>query len=185
MIGQSQVQASGQSEDDAVGNSLGERRELAEGIESLPGWHKGVHRKKTETHQKIIGGSRKACRELESQIVELKARVAPEAVVAIEQRATELEAEVVQKKSKLEESKRHLEESQQLLKESRYKFRSMEDQLLKLSWDVAEAWSKAGKVKEALAEETRATPETTEGHRGVQGVARVSDRNLEVGAGDV
>ncbi|RZS05516.1 hypothetical protein BHM03_00036050 [Ensete ventricosum] len=112
-------------------------------------------------------------------------RVAPEAVVAIEQWATELEAEVVQKKSKLEESKRHLEESQQLLKESRYKFLPIEDQLLKLSWDIAEAWSKVGKVKEALAEETRAAPETTEGHRGVQGAVRVSDRNLEVGAGDV
>ncbi|RWW03343.1 hypothetical protein GW17_00033503 [Ensete ventricosum] len=36
------------------------------GIGSLPGWHKGVHKKKTETHRKIIRGSRKACRELES-----------------------------------------------------------------------------------------------------------------------
>ncbi|RRT71296.1 hypothetical protein B296_00022821 [Ensete ventricosum] len=38
-------------------------RELAESIESLPGWYKGVRRKKTETHRNIIGGSRKACRE--------------------------------------------------------------------------------------------------------------------------
>ncbi|RWV78134.1 hypothetical protein GW17_00060945, partial [Ensete ventricosum] len=46
------------------GNSLGVRRELAKGIGSLPGWRKGVHRRKTETHRKIIGGSRKACQKL-------------------------------------------------------------------------------------------------------------------------
>ncbi|RWV85144.1 hypothetical protein GW17_00053087 [Ensete ventricosum] len=40
--------------DDAVGNSLGVRRELAKGIRSLPRWRKGVHRKKTETRQKIV-----------------------------------------------------------------------------------------------------------------------------------
>ncbi|RZS23223.1 hypothetical protein BHM03_00056010 [Ensete ventricosum] len=56
MFGQSQVQASGWSEDDAIGNSPGVCRELAEGIGGLLGWRKGVHRK-------IIGGSRKACRE--------------------------------------------------------------------------------------------------------------------------
>ncbi|RWW38664.1 hypothetical protein BHE74_00056088 [Ensete ventricosum] len=33
-------------------------------IGSLLGWHKGVHRKKIETRRKIIGDSRKACREL-------------------------------------------------------------------------------------------------------------------------
>ncbi|RZS19643.1 hypothetical protein BHM03_00052072 [Ensete ventricosum] len=38
--------------------------ELAKGIGSLPGWCKGVHRKKTETHRKIIEGSRKAYQEL-------------------------------------------------------------------------------------------------------------------------
>ncbi|RWV87450.1 hypothetical protein BHE74_00031358 [Ensete ventricosum] len=51
-------------EDDAVGNSLGVRRELTEGIGSLPGCRKGVHWKKTETRRKIIGGSRNASREL-------------------------------------------------------------------------------------------------------------------------
>ncbi|RWW19287.1 hypothetical protein GW17_00016675 [Ensete ventricosum] len=44
-----------------VGNSPGVRRKLAEGIESLPEWRKGVHQKKTKTRRKIIGGSRKAC----------------------------------------------------------------------------------------------------------------------------
>ncbi|RZS10919.1 hypothetical protein BHM03_00042232 [Ensete ventricosum] len=34
--------ASGRSEDDVVGNSLGVCRELTKGIRSLPGWHKGV-----------------------------------------------------------------------------------------------------------------------------------------------
>ncbi|RWW46783.1 hypothetical protein BHE74_00047268 [Ensete ventricosum] len=58
------TQASSQSEDDAVGNSLGVHRELTKDIESLPRWLKRVHRKKIETHQKIIEGSRKACREL-------------------------------------------------------------------------------------------------------------------------
>ncbi|RZR78782.1 hypothetical protein BHM03_00004292 [Ensete ventricosum] len=56
--------ASGRSEDDVVGNSPRVRRELAEGIESMSGWHKGVHRKKIETHWKIVGGSRKAFQEL-------------------------------------------------------------------------------------------------------------------------
>ncbi|RRT33456.1 hypothetical protein B296_00044143, partial [Ensete ventricosum] len=63
-FGQSQVQASGRSSDDAVGNSLRLRRELAEYIGSLLGWRKGVYREKTETRRKIIEGSRKACREL-------------------------------------------------------------------------------------------------------------------------
>ncbi|RWV78885.1 hypothetical protein GW17_00060065 [Ensete ventricosum] len=48
---------------DAVGNSLGVRRELAEGIRSLLGWRKGVRQKKTEIRRKIIGGSRKTYRE--------------------------------------------------------------------------------------------------------------------------
>ncbi|RWV94940.1 hypothetical protein GW17_00042477 [Ensete ventricosum] len=46
---------------DAFGNSPRVCRKLAEGIESLPGWRKGVHQKKTETHRKIIGGSQKTC----------------------------------------------------------------------------------------------------------------------------
>ncbi|RZS25208.1 hypothetical protein BHM03_00058373, partial [Ensete ventricosum] len=41
--------------DDAVGNSPGVRRELAEGIGSLPAWRNGVYRKKTETRWKISG----------------------------------------------------------------------------------------------------------------------------------
>ncbi|RZR84941.1 hypothetical protein BHM03_00011860, partial [Ensete ventricosum] len=49
--------------DDVVGNSPGVRRELVEGIGSLSGWRKGVRRKKTKTHWKIVGGSRKACRD--------------------------------------------------------------------------------------------------------------------------
>ncbi|RZS20550.1 hypothetical protein BHM03_00053079 [Ensete ventricosum] len=48
---------------DAVGNSPGVCRDLAEGIESLPGWRKGVRQKKTETRRKIVGGDRKAYRE--------------------------------------------------------------------------------------------------------------------------
>ncbi|RRT70515.1 hypothetical protein B296_00000781 [Ensete ventricosum] len=55
---------------DAVGNSLGVHRELAEGIRSLPEWHKGVRQKKTETRQKIIGGSRKAFQE-EKEVMEV------------------------------------------------------------------------------------------------------------------
>ncbi|RWW53834.1 hypothetical protein BHE74_00039636 [Ensete ventricosum] len=56
---------------DAIGNSLGVRWELAEGIESLPGWHKGVCQKNTETHRKIAGSSRKACREFAEGIEKL------------------------------------------------------------------------------------------------------------------
>ncbi|RWW02495.1 hypothetical protein GW17_00034414 [Ensete ventricosum] len=48
---------------DAVGNPAGVRRELVEGIGSLPEWCKGVRQKKTETHRKIVRGSRKACRD--------------------------------------------------------------------------------------------------------------------------
>ncbi|RRT54557.1 hypothetical protein B296_00004056 [Ensete ventricosum] len=44
---------------DAVENSLGVRWELVEGIGSLLGWHKGVHKKKIETHRKIIGVAKK------------------------------------------------------------------------------------------------------------------------------
>ncbi|RWV86907.1 hypothetical protein GW17_00051148 [Ensete ventricosum] len=64
MIDQSQVHTLGRDSDDAIGNSPGVPRELIEGIGSLPGWRKGVHQKKTETHRKIVGGSRKACWEL-------------------------------------------------------------------------------------------------------------------------
>ncbi|RZS16803.1 hypothetical protein BHM03_00048873 [Ensete ventricosum] len=39
------------------------RLRCVKGIKSLPGWHKGVRQKKTETRRKIIGGRRKACRE--------------------------------------------------------------------------------------------------------------------------
>ncbi|RRT33087.1 hypothetical protein B296_00051873 [Ensete ventricosum] len=60
--------ASGRSEDDAVRNSLGVYKELAEGTGSLSGWCKGVHRKKIETRRKIIGGNLKAYRELERKI---------------------------------------------------------------------------------------------------------------------
>ncbi|RWV93092.1 hypothetical protein GW17_00044480 [Ensete ventricosum] len=49
---------------DAIGNLLGVLQKLKEGIGSLLGWRKGVCQKKTETRQKIIGGSRKACRDL-------------------------------------------------------------------------------------------------------------------------
>ncbi|RZR81854.1 hypothetical protein BHM03_00008159 [Ensete ventricosum] len=48
---------------DVFGNSLGVCQKLAESIGSLPGWRKGVRQKKTETRRKIVGGSRKACRE--------------------------------------------------------------------------------------------------------------------------
>ncbi|RWW11916.1 hypothetical protein GW17_00024444 [Ensete ventricosum] len=54
----------GTDEDDEVENSPGVRRELAKDVKSLPGWRKGVRQKKTKTRRKIIGGSRKACREL-------------------------------------------------------------------------------------------------------------------------
>ncbi|RZS14428.1 hypothetical protein BHM03_00046126, partial [Ensete ventricosum] len=47
---------------DAVGNSPGVHRELTEGIRNLPGWCKGVHRKKIETHRKIVGGIGKIAR---------------------------------------------------------------------------------------------------------------------------
>ncbi|RRT84864.1 hypothetical protein B296_00012922 [Ensete ventricosum] len=63
-FGQSQVHGSGRSEDDVVGNSPRLRRELTEGIGSFLEWCKGVRRKKTETRQKIIEGSRKAYQEL-------------------------------------------------------------------------------------------------------------------------
>ncbi|RRT33434.1 hypothetical protein B296_00058327 [Ensete ventricosum] len=55
----------------AVGNSPGVGRELAEGIGSLLGWRKGVRQKKTETRRKIIKGSRKACREFAKGIGKL------------------------------------------------------------------------------------------------------------------
>ncbi|RRT50753.1 hypothetical protein B296_00005600 [Ensete ventricosum] len=47
---------------DAVGNSLGVRRELVDGIRSLLGRRKGVCQRKIKTRQKIIVGSRKAYR---------------------------------------------------------------------------------------------------------------------------
>ncbi|RRT43470.1 hypothetical protein B296_00031887 [Ensete ventricosum] len=53
---------------DAIGNSPGVRRELTEGIGSSPGWRKGVRQKKTKTHRKIVGGSRKACRDGDQQL---------------------------------------------------------------------------------------------------------------------
>ncbi|RRT57754.1 hypothetical protein B296_00016490 [Ensete ventricosum] len=60
--------ASGRSEDDAVGNSPGVCRELAEGLGSLLGWRKEVPRKKTETRREIVGGSRKAYRETSPKV---------------------------------------------------------------------------------------------------------------------
>ncbi|RWW38140.1 hypothetical protein BHE74_00056644 [Ensete ventricosum] len=61
-----------------VGNLPGVCRELTEGIESLPGWHKGVRWKKTKTRQKIIMRSRKACREFNHEgEKELQTRYGP------------------------------------------------------------------------------------------------------------
>ncbi|RWW61568.1 hypothetical protein BHE74_00031371 [Ensete ventricosum] len=40
---------------------LGTRQEC---VGSLSGWRKGVRHKKTETRWKIVGGSRKVCREI-------------------------------------------------------------------------------------------------------------------------
>ncbi|RWV95780.1 hypothetical protein GW17_00041562 [Ensete ventricosum] len=48
---------------DAFGNSPRVCRKLTESIGSLPGWCKRVRQKKSETRRKIVGGSRKACRE--------------------------------------------------------------------------------------------------------------------------
>ncbi|RWV99581.1 hypothetical protein GW17_00037505 [Ensete ventricosum] len=56
---------------DAVGNSLGVCRELAEDIGSLPRWHMGVRQKNIETCRKIIGGSQKVCREFAEGIEKL------------------------------------------------------------------------------------------------------------------
>ncbi|RZS15546.1 hypothetical protein BHM03_00047395, partial [Ensete ventricosum] len=53
---------------DAVGNSPGVHWELAKGIRSLPRWCKGVHRKKTKTHRKIVRGSRKTYRETSPKV---------------------------------------------------------------------------------------------------------------------
>ncbi|RRT55625.1 hypothetical protein B296_00047846 [Ensete ventricosum] len=53
---------------DAFGNSPGVCRKLIEGIEGLSGWHKRVHQKKTETRQKIVDGSRKACRDSDDAV---------------------------------------------------------------------------------------------------------------------
>ncbi|RRT47933.1 hypothetical protein B296_00048254 [Ensete ventricosum] len=55
-----------------IENSPEVHRELAEGIGSLPGWCKGVRRKKTKTRRKIIEGSRKAYRELYGPRIKLK-----------------------------------------------------------------------------------------------------------------
>ncbi|RZR92172.1 hypothetical protein BHM03_00020432 [Ensete ventricosum] len=48
---------------DAFGNSPRVCRKLTESIGSLLGWCKRVRQKKSETRRKIVGGSRKACRD--------------------------------------------------------------------------------------------------------------------------
>ncbi|RZS21088.1 hypothetical protein BHM03_00053676 [Ensete ventricosum] len=60
---------------DAVGNSLGVCRELAEGIGSLLGWHKGVRQKKPRVigrlsgvAEKLIGSSDDAVRSHRSSL---------------------------------------------------------------------------------------------------------------------
>ncbi|RWW18529.1 hypothetical protein GW17_00017483 [Ensete ventricosum] len=53
---------------DAFGNSPGVCWKLDEGIGSLPGWRMGVCQKKIETSRKIVGGSRKACRDLDNAV---------------------------------------------------------------------------------------------------------------------
>ncbi|RRT70369.1 hypothetical protein B296_00000473 [Ensete ventricosum] len=47
------------------------RQKLAEGIGSVLGYRKGVRQKKIETRRKIVGGSRKACREFTEGIEKL------------------------------------------------------------------------------------------------------------------
>ncbi|RZS28505.1 hypothetical protein BHM03_00062100 [Ensete ventricosum] len=50
-------------------------RTCLECVESLLGWRKGVCRKKIETHRKIVGGSQKACRELERTSLKVPGRL--------------------------------------------------------------------------------------------------------------
>ncbi|RWW46339.1 hypothetical protein BHE74_00047738 [Ensete ventricosum] len=70
---------------DAVGNTPGVHQELAKGIGSLLGWRKGVRQKKTETHRKIVRGSRKACRETNyDKAMELQPDDEPRSSLSIE-----------------------------------------------------------------------------------------------------
>ncbi|RWW82033.1 hypothetical protein BHE74_00009525 [Ensete ventricosum] len=55
MFGQSQVQASGQGLNNAIGNLPGVRRKLVEGIGSLQGWHKGVRREDRDSLEDCRG----------------------------------------------------------------------------------------------------------------------------------
>ncbi|RWW41040.1 hypothetical protein BHE74_00053497 [Ensete ventricosum] len=56
--------------------AIGDSREARRGYRDLARWRKGVRRKKTETHRKIIRGSRKAYRDglssSQAQLVDLR-----------------------------------------------------------------------------------------------------------------
>ncbi|RWW47411.1 hypothetical protein BHE74_00046609 [Ensete ventricosum] len=65
------------------GACQGGAREFA-GIESLPKWRKRVRQKKTETHRKIVGGSRNTCQELGRRSLEENHRTRHKNIEAVE-----------------------------------------------------------------------------------------------------
>ncbi|RWV78984.1 hypothetical protein GW17_00059955 [Ensete ventricosum] len=73
---------------------------------------------------------------LRAKVQDLKASVGPEVVAAGKKRATDLQTEVERMKAKLREAEQCCKELQKEAEDDHEKMWSMEDELLKLTWDT-------------------------------------------------
>ncbi|RWW54387.1 hypothetical protein BHE74_00039041 [Ensete ventricosum] len=73
---------------------------------------------------------------LRAKVQDLKASVGPEAVAASKKRATDLQTEVERMKAKLREAEQCCKELQKEAEDDHEKMWFMEDELLKLTWDI-------------------------------------------------
>ncbi|RWV96444.1 hypothetical protein GW17_00040843, partial [Ensete ventricosum] len=135
-FGQSQVQASGRSEDDAVGNTLGLRWELAEGIKSLLGWLREFVGRRLRLVGRLSGVAERLIESWEG--IEKIARNTPgdhlkKAVILVTRECRRLpNCRRLNPTGILSDLHQHLGDSQRQ-KEVQGKVRVMEDELLKLS----------------------------------------------------
>ncbi|THU69085.1 hypothetical protein C4D60_Mb08t10650 [Musa balbisiana] len=107
---------------------------------------------------KIIEGLSERNTELRRQVEEIQAGAGPEAVVTVEKRVTDLEAEVARLKSKLETSKNSNKELQKILRVDRIELRLLRTEAGTLSKKLEEAKAEARAAAEALAEESHLRP---------------------------
>nr|XP_018675334.1 PREDICTED: uncharacterized protein LOC108951563 [Musa acuminata subsp. malaccensis] len=107
---------------------------------------------------RVIGGLVNRNVELHRQVEEVRAGAGPEAVAAVEKRATEFEAEAARLRSELEAAKKANEELQKTIRVERIELRLLKTEASALSKKLEEAKAETRAALEALAKEARLRP---------------------------